>query len=341
MKLGFHEIQRHLQQQLLPVYIVSGDEPLQHGEACDLIRQTARNQAYNDRKILDADSKFDWNELIAEANSLSLFAEQRILDLRIKNGKPGKEGGKALVEYCQHPPADTILLVSMPKLDQQQQKSKWFKSLAAIGAFIQVWPVTDQRLPPWIEERMRKCGLTPEKDVVQMLADRVEGNLLAASQEIEKLLLLNGPGVVSTAQLAASVADSARFDVFGLSDAALEGNASRCIRILEGLQHEGTPAVLVLWALSREIRQLEQISYAIATGTNPNAALQKFRIWDKRKPLINRAMQRLPLPLSQQLLIDCERADRAVKGQLRQDPWLLIEQICLRMCRSPISKLSA
>jgi len=341
MKLGFHEVNRHLQNNLLPVYIVSGDEPLQHGEACDLIRRIAREKGYADRKILDVDTHFDWNELTAEANSMSLFAEQRIIDLRIANGKPGREGAKALAEYCDYLPQDTLLLISLPKLDQQQQKSKWFKALEQAGAFIQVWPITDNRLPPWIEERMRKRGLTPDKDVVQMLAERIEGNLLAAAQEIEKLLLIHGPGIINAAQLAASVADSARFDVFDLTDAALLGNTTRCIRILQGLQDEGTPSAVVLWAISREIRQLQQIAYLQETGTHINAAMQKFRIWDKRKPVIGKALQRHKLSAWQQLLIDCETADRAVKGQLRQDPWLLIEQICLSMCQMPLQRRSA
>ena len=331
MKLGFHELNRHLQKQLLPVYVVTGDEPLQHGEACDQIRAAARNRGYSERKILDVSGQYDWNELTAESNSLSLFAEQRILDLRIHSGKPGREGSKALSLYCENLPQDTLLLISLPKIDQQQSRSKWFKALENAGAVINVWPVDEQRLPPWIEQRMRQKGLTPENGVIQMLAERIEGNLLAASQEIEKLLLLYGPGIISAEQLTASVSDSARFDVFALIDAALTGKPDRCVRILQGLKNEGTASAVVLWALAREIRQMTQIAYGLKNGTPANTLFKQFRIWDKRKPLVNQGLKRLPLKQWQQLLIDCEQADLAVKGQRRQDEWLLLEQISLQM----------
>ena len=341
MKLGFHELGRHLKQQLLPVYVVTGDEPLQSGEATDQIRAAARERGYSERKIIDAAGNFDWNELTAESNSLSLFAEQRILDLRIPSGKPGTEGSKALSLYCENLPADTLLLVTLPRIDQQQTRSKWFKALDSAGASVTIWPVDDQRLPPWIEQRMRQKGLTPEKGVIQLLSERIEGNLLAANQEIEKLLLLYGPGIITTEQLAACVSDSARFDVFTLIDAALLGKTNRCVRILHGLKNEGTPSAVVLWALSREIRMLAQMAYALKNGANLNALYGQFKIWDKRKPSVGQGLKRLPLSAWQQLLIDCEAADLAIKGQLKQDPWLLMEQIALTMSGLKMQRLSA
>ncbi len=341
MKLAFHELGRHLQKQFLPVYVVSGDEPLQQGEATDLIRAGARKRGYSERKIIDASGQFDWNELTAESNSLSLFAEQRILDLRIPNGKPGKEGSKALTLYCDNIPADTLLLVTLPKIDPQQSRSKWFKALESAGAVINVWPVDAQSLPPWIEQRMRQKGLTPESSVINLLAERVEGNLLAASQEIEKLLLLFGPGIITTEQLTASVADSARFDVFSLIDAALLGKPDRCVRILHGLKSEGTPSAVVLWAISREVRQMAQIAYAINNGSSANAQFQKFRIWNKRQPQINQGLKRLPLAQWQHLLMACETADLAIKGQSKANDWLLLEQISLQIAGVAVHKLSA
>ncbi len=341
MKLGFHELGRHLKQQLLPVYVVTGDEPLQVGEATDQVRAAARERGYSERKIIDASGQFDWNELTAESNSLSLFAEQRVLDLRIPSGKPGTEGSKALSLYCENLPPDTLLLVTLPKIDQQQTRSKWFKALDEAGASITIWPVDEQRLPPWIEQRMRQKGLTPDKGVIQLLAERIEGNLLAATQEIEKLLLLYGPGIITTEQLTASVSDSARFDVFTLIDATLLGKSERCVRVLSGLKNEGTPAPVVLWAISREVRQMTQMAYALKAGKPINALFQQFKVWDKRKPIVGQGLKRLPLSDWQQLLIDCEAADRAIKGQLKQDPWLLMEQIALTMSGLKMQRLSA
>jgi len=331
MRLGFHEIGAHLKNNLAPVYVVTGDEPLQLGEAADLIRATAQSKGYSERKILDAGTGFDWYELTAESNSLSLFADQRILDLRIPNGKPGAPGSKALVAYCENIPADTILLITMPKLDQSQTKSKWYKALDNAGAVIQIWPVAEQRLPPWIEQRMRQKGLIPEPDVINMLAERIEGNLLAAAQEIEKLLLLNGPGIITAEQLTACVTDSARYDVFGLVDAALEGKPNRCVKIIQGLRNEGLASTIILWALAREIRQMSQIAYAIKNGTPMHMAFSEFRIWDKRKPIVTQGLKRLSQSQWNNLLVDCETADEAIKGRNKKDSWLLLEEISIRM----------
>lgn len=229
----------------------------------------------------------------------------------------------------------------MPKLDQNQLKSKWYKALDKAGVVIQVWPVNEQRLPPWIEQRMRLKGLTPEKDVINMLAERVEGNLLAASQEIEKLLLLFGPGIITAEQLAASVSDSARFDVFALVDAALQGKPERCVRIIEGLNNEGTPSAVVLWALSREVRQMAQIAYELKSGMPASKVFASHRIWDKRKPLVQLGLKRLPLQQWQKLLLLCQQADMAVKGQSKQDSWLLLEDISIQMSGLALNKIPA
>jgi DNA polymerase-3 subunit delta len=331
MRLGFHELPGHLKKTLSAVYVISGDEPLQQGEAADLIRTSARAQGFSERKIMEAGAKFDWHELTAESNTLSLFSEQRILDLRITNGKPGKEGSKALSAYCENPPEDMLLLITMPKPDQKQTQSKWYKSLDKAGVIIQVWPVNEQRLPPWIEQRMRQRGLIPEPEAIQMLADRIEGNLLAATQEIEKLLMLHGPGIITAEQLTASVADSARFDVFGLIDSALQGKTARCIRMLEGLKNEGVAPAIICWALSREIRQMAQIAHAASDGFPLNKVLADFRIWDKRKSLVSTGLKRLSLNQWQSLLQMCLKADMAVKGQEKQDCWLLFKDIAVKM----------
>ncbi len=332
MRLRVHELERHFSGALKPVYLISGDEPLQLGETADAIRAEARKRGFSGRDILEADNRFDWNQLGAEANSLSLFAEQRIIDLRIPSGKPGTEGAKALAAYAERPPEDTLLLVTLPKLERSQTNSKWFQALDRIGAIIQVWPIEGERLPPWIEQRLRRAGITPGPDVIRMLVDRIEGNLLAASQEIEKLLLIHGPGVISAEQLAESVADSARYDVFELADSALRGKTARCLRILNGLRAEGTAPPVVLWALSREIRLLTSIAAEIEQGRSARQVVAARReIWDKRKPLVEKGVQRLNLKRWQQLLRLCSLADQAIKGQKKSDPWLLLTEITTRM----------
>lgn len=336
MRIRIPELTASLKQRLAPIYLLSGDEPLQMQEAADAIRRAARDRGYSEREVLEADNRFDWGRLAAEANSLSLFAQQRIIDLRIPSGKPGTEGGKALAGYAAAPPDDTLLLITLPKLEKGQANSKWFRSLEKSGVVLQIWPIEGGQLQPWIEQRMRRAGLEPAPGVVPMLAERIEGNLLAAVQEIDKLLLLNGPGTLTPDQLAGAVADSARYDVFGLVDSALEGKVARCLRMLNGLEAEGTAAPVVLWALAREVRSLTSLAGEVARGTPVARAIGARRdIWDKRKPLVTRGLQRLDLPRWRTLLQLCARADRAIKGQDPADPWLLMQQIVTRMAGAP------
>lgn len=332
MRLRPEQLEQHLARGLAPVYLVSGDEPLQANEACDAIRAAARNAGHQNREVMEAGSGFDWGALAAEANCFSLFAEKKIIDLRIPNGKPGREGGKALTEYCERPPEDTLLLISLPRLERAQQNSKWFKNLEQLGVIVQVWPIEVKRLPQWIEQRLRRAGLQPTRDAVQMLADRVEGNLLAAHQEIEKLLLLHGTGSIDAEQLATAVADSARYDVFELVDSALRGESERCLRILGGLRGEGVAPPVVLWALHREIAQIAAISADAAKGLSVDHAMTRAKVWEKRKPMVRNATARLKTPAWLDLLRECQGTDAAAKGANHLDPWIQLERVCIRIC---------
>lgn len=338
MRVRPHELPQHIQRHgLAPIYIVSGDEPLQCNEAADAVRSAAKAQEYSSREILDATAKFDWNDLTAEANNLSLFAEKRVIDLRIPSGKPGREGGKALAEYAARPPEETLLLITLPKLDKGQLSSKWLKALESKGALIQIWPIEGRRLQPWIEQRMRQAGLIPGPQVTALLAERIEGNLLAAAQEIDKLQLLFGSGVINLEQLQESVADSARYDIYGLVDSALAGGIGRCIRMLNGLHAEGTAAPVILWALTREIRLLCSLAQQVEQGRSPQQVVASSReVWDKRKPLVTQGLQRLNRPQWQNLLQRCCLTDRAIKGQSPQDPWLQLQRICTHMAGAPL-----
>ena len=335
MRVYPDKLKAHLEGPLAPAYLVSGDEPLQLGECCDAVRAAARAAGHTTREVLEAGSGFDWQQLSAEAAAFSLFAEKKIIDLRIGNGKPGAEGSRAIVAYCADPPPDTLLLVTLPKLDRQQQNGKWFKAMDALGVVIQVWPIEPQRLPGWIERRLQAAGIQPTREAVEMLADRVEGNLLAARQEIEKLLLLHGEGPLDAGQLAAAVADSARYDVFELVDSALRGEAERCVHILDGLRAEGIAPAVVLWALHREARSMAQISADVAKGLSPDHAITRAKVFSKRTGLVRSGLSRLRTTQWLSLLDQCHQADGAIKGLGSGQPWLLLEDIALGMSGHP------
>lgn len=313
---------------LAPIYFLSGDEPLQMGEAADLIRAQARRQGHTEREVLEQGPGFDWSVLHSAADTLSLFGERRILDLRLSSPKVGADGSKALAAFAQNPPPDTLLLITAPKLERSQLSTKWVKQLEQAGVLVQIWPVEGNRLPPWVEQRLREAGLIPESGVVEMLVERIEGNLLAATQEIEKLLLLHGPGVVSMDQLAESVADSARFDVFGLVDALLSGDLARGLRMLQSLKGEGVATAVVLWAMAREIRSLAKMAFEIEQGASAERLMGTYRVWEKRKPLVRKGL-RQPARHWRDLLKRCAEVDKEIKGLGRGDPWLQLQEIAL------------
>jgi len=331
MKLRLEQLASHLMQGLQPIYLLSGDEPQQLMEAADAIRARARELGFGEREILHAEAGFDWNALTAASGTLSLFAEQRLLELRLQSGKPGKEGGAALSEYAANPPPDTVLLIISGKIDSASQKSKWYKSLEAAGVTMQVWPIEPAAMPDWVLKRMRSRGMQPSTEAAQALAERVEGNLLAAAQEVEKLLLLYGEGPIDVAQVEEGVADSARYDIFELVDTALLGDAVRTTRVIEGLRAEGVEPILVLWALLREIRTLAQMAEELAQGGSIEALMGRFRVWEKRKGPVRAGLKRHTLKRWLQLLRRAGRIDRMIKGIEPGNPWDELLQLALLM----------
>ena len=316
MKLPPAQLAKHLQGPLAPVYVVSGDEHLLCQEACDAIRGACRQQGFSERQVLNVETGFDWGQLIEAGASLSLFAEKRLLELRIPNGKPGDKGAAALLDYLARPAEDTVLLISLPKLDGSTQKTKWAKALidGKPVQFLQIWPVDAQQLPQWIRQRLSQAGL-------------------AAAQEIEKLKLLAEGGQVTTETVQAAVADSARYDVFGLIDAALLGQPEHILQMLAGLRGEGVEAPVILWAVAREIRQLANIAQQYSQGVPLDRAFSQARppVWDKRKPLVSKALQRHDVAGWQRLLMDAQRIDEQIKGQAEGDPWLGLTDLCLQL----------
>ncbi|WP_434456938.1 DNA polymerase III subunit delta [Stutzerimonas urumqiensis] len=335
MKLNPAQLDKHLQGPLASVYAISGDDPLLCQEAADAIRAAARQQGYDERQVFHVDTHFDWGLLVEAGASLSLFAQRRLIELRIPNGKPGDKGSTALLDYLARPADDTLLLVSLPKLDGSAQKTKWAKALidGADAQFIQVWPVDPQQLPQWIRQRLAKAGLAADPQALDLIADRVEGNLLAAAQEIEKLKLLAEAGQVTVETVQSAVADSARYDVFGLIDAALAGEPAHALRMLNGLRAEGVEAPVILWALARELRQLANLAQLYGQGVPLERAFGQMRppIWDKRRPLIGKALQRQDSSRWRQMLTDAQVIDAQIKGQAAGDPWAGLASLSLQL----------
>lgn len=330
MRIKPEQITATLQKGLAPVYFISGDEPLQLGETADAIRAAARNAGFDLREVLVADAGFSWSELTESAGSLSIFSDKKIIDLRLPSGTPGAEGAKALIAYCERLPEDTLLLITAAKMAGSSLKSQWFQALDKAGCVIQVWPLEGQDLLRWLHQRMQRRGLQAETEGIKILASRIEGNLLAAAQEIEKLYVLYGEGHLGNQQILDVVADSSRFDVFKLMDSVLAARVDRVLKILSGLQAEGVAAPVVLWALTREARVLIRIKQALAQGQNRAQVFKNNQIWDKRQQLVSDALNRLRDSDLNNILVLSAKADRQIKGQQRGESWETLLAVCLR-----------
>lgn len=337
MQLKLEQLAQHLKNGLAPIYFVYGDELLLVQETADVIRAAARTREFTEREVFNVDREFSWHQLSEASNNLSLFAERRILEVRMPTGKPGDAGGKALREYAARPADDTLLLIISGKLDAQQRKSKWVTELESAGIGIQIWPVDARALPNWIRQRMLGLGLKPSGDAIELLAERVEGNLLACAQEIDKLKLLYGSGPIDAAAVNSAVTESARFDVYGLVDSALAAQSDRCLRMLNGLRAEGVEPVLVTWALARELRSLAGMAWEISQGESAGAVMGRHRVWKNRQQLVGKALTRHTSGTWLDLLGGCTRLDRMVKGQAPGNPWDELVQLCLRLAGRPLS----
>jgi DNA polymerase-3 subunit delta len=331
------DLPRHLTSGLKPLYVVFGDAMLLAIEAGDSIRSAARAAGYTERETFLVDQHFKWGELQNSVRSLSLFASRKVVDLRIPSGKPGIEGGQALQEYCASMSEDTLTLISLPKLDRTSQKSQWFTSLAKHGVMISTEDIPRNSLPRWIAGRLKRQDQTADNATLEFLADRSEGNLLAAFQEIQKLALLFPTGPLSFDQVKDSVMDVARYDIFKLSEAMLTGNSARYARILDGLRAEGTATVLVLWTISEEIRTVGRVLLASQRSGNISNALVDARVWGPRQGLIENAARRLKIPHIERAVQQAARLDKTIKGLRQGDVWDELLQLGLRFARAGTS----
>lgn len=341
MQIRADALPQQIARGLKPIYTVYGDEPLLAQEAADAIRAAARAQGYGERKVFTvAGAYFDWGPVLGAAQALSLFAERQFIEIRIPSGKPGKDGSEALQRYCERLPEDVVTLVTLPKLDKTQQNSAWFVALDGAGVTVRVDPVERRTLPQWIAQRLSAQGQRVAdgeegQRALAFFADRVEGNLLAAHQELQKLALLHPQGTLSLEQIEAAVLDVARFDVFKLSEAVLGGQVARVLRMLDGLEAEGEAAVLVHWSLAEDIRALKRVRDAVDAGKPIPMALREARVWGPKERLFERIVPGLHGEQLAPLVEAAQICDGLVKG-LRHpgwpsDPWAGLRRLALML----------
>ena len=326
LKLTPDALDAHLAQHLLPAYLISGDEPLLAAEAADAVRARARAVGFAEREVHFIERAADWDAVRASAGTLSLFGSRRVLEVRLTSARPGAAGGALLGELIERADPDTVLLILAPRLDRDAQAAKWVQAAQTRGAWVAVWPIEAGKFVAWLRARSRRMGLTLDAQALELLAARTEGNLLAAQQELEKLRLLGAQRTAGGGAALAGLPDSARFDVFRLSEAALAGDPGRALRVLTGLRAEGTEPTLVLWSLTKALREL---SAALARPGGSGA-----RGWQRPSPGLEAAVRRAPRLSLRALMLRAARADRMIKGRLGGDPWdemaLLAADLCAR-----------
>jgi DNA polymerase III subunit delta len=333
MQLKAAQLAGHLQKGLGPLYLVCGDDPLLTLEAADAIRARARDEGYLEREVLRVEPGFSWAQLSASSASLSLFASRRVLDIRLPGGKPGKEGDAALEAFAADLPPDTVTLITLPKLDKRAQSAAWFEALSRAGAVIEIWPIALDELPDWLGRRLAAQQQSADRDTLHFLAEQVEGNLLAAHQELQKLGLLYPARKLSFDEVSEAVLNVSRFDVFQLGDAMLAGDAARVARVLDGLRGEGVKPIPILGVLAWLIRGLNKARAALTRGADMNTALREGAFWGERQNLVRRVLPKMsPAGLAGALRHAAE-IDRMSKGLKSGDVWDELLQLCLRVAK--------
>lgn len=360
MKLNAQQLAAHLSKNLAPIYIVSGDEPLLTQEALDLIRDAAIRAGFSERVRISVESGTDWGNLFyAHAQSFSLFSAKRILELDLTTVKLNAAASKILQEYAQKPPEDALLLIRANKLDSKTEQSQWYKALDKNSVIIPIWPIPIEQLPAWITQRAKKINLNITKGAAELLAELVEGNLLAAAQELEKLSLLqpgsaqasvteshtlaqntqgklaNSSGMIDQQTIENAIIDNAHFDIFTLVDSALAGNCQRSLRILDNLAAEDVEPTLILWAFAREIRTLADMAKQIQQGISLASLFPKYRIWEKRQSPVRAFLQRHKLESCWKLQAHAANIDRIIKGAEIGNVWDALRQFILE-CTYPL-----
>ena len=341
MQLKLDDLDSHLARGVKSLYVVHGDEPLLALEAGDAIRAAARKAGAAEREVMVVEPGFKWDAFLGANANASLFGDRKFVDLRIPSGKPGVEGGRALEAFAARPNPDHVTLITLPRLDRATQASAWFAALAGAGATVAVYPVEREALPRWIADRLARQRQRASAETLAFLADRCEGNLLAARQEIEKLALLLPEGALEHAAVEAAVADVARYDVFELSEAWLAGDATRAVRVLRALEAEGEAATLAVWQFAEDVHALAAVTTLMRNGTPAAAAVRTARVWGRRQAAMERAARRVAPSLVAPLLVAAAALDALAKGIGRGNAWDDLETAALALAGSPAMKLGS
>lgn len=339
MKLHYQQLEQHLIKQLAKIYFVSGDELLLTQEVIDLIRQTAAKAGFNERVRISAESNAEWaKQLYANSHSLSLFAEQRIVELDLRGAKLNQANSEMLVQYAENPPSHVLLLIYSNKLDKKSEQTRWYKAIEKSGVTIPIWPVTAEQLPQWIQKRAKKNNLALSHQAALWLAEQIEGNLLAAAQEIEKLCLLNPLGELDENALEHIIMNYAHFDVFNLVDSILVGDSKRSLTILKNLFDEDSEPTLILWALTRELRTMAELYRQTQQGVSLATLFAQFRIFEKRQPAVRAFQKRATSSRCWEWLLHASKIDRIIKGAEKGHIQDELEQLVLSMAASATNK---
>ena len=341
MQLRAEHLEAQLAKSLAGVYLIHGNEPLLVLEAADAVRAAARKRGYDEREVLVSGRGFDWGDLLNAGANLSLFGGKKIVEMRMQSGKPGVEGAEALARYCARPNPDNLLLVTMPRPEGPYWKAAWFTALCASGVVAEVQNVDLARLPDWLRSRLARNGQIADSEAMDFLVDRVEGNLLAAHQEVQKLALLAPRGELDIETVRSAVATVARFDPFVASDALLAGDMKRYVRAIDGLRGEGESAVYVLAILGGDLQTLARVQGLVAEGRSVDEAIAVSKVWKKRRAAIRAAQRRFAPAAVLAAVVHAARIDRASKGAGPGEPWdefvsLGLELLC--ESKDPISK---
>ncbi len=331
MQIRADQLEAHLARSLAPLYAIHGDEPLLALEAADAVRAAARRKGCEEREVLVAERSFDWSRLSHAGASQSLFGGAKIIELRVPSGRPGTDGAAALTAYCSRLDPGNVTLVSLPRLDRAAQASAWFRALADAGTVVEIWPVERARLPEWIGARLARNGQRAAREALEFLADRVEGNLLAAHQEIAKLALLLPAGELAFADVETAVANVARYDAFDAGAALLGADLPRYARVLDGLRGEGVAPNHVLWAVAEDLRAALRIRAGLAAGRALDALLRENRVWGARQAAMRAASRRYAPAALERALARAAHVDRAIKGVGAGEPWDLLLALGLEL----------
>lgn len=313
------------------LYVIHGEEPLLALEAADRIRARARALGYTERELFIAESGFDWGSLTAARASLSLFGSRKLIELRLPTGRPGTAGAEALIAYCESPAPDAATLIELPRLERSALGSRWFEALGRAGVVVQARPVPRERLPQWIGGRLAAQGQEADAETLAFMAERVEGNLLAAFQEVQKLGLLFPPGPLPGEAVRAAVANVARYEPAQLGEALFGGDVARFARVLEGLRSEGAALPFVLWQIAEDARAVIRVQAALRAGRRPDQALREARVWGARQAWVPSAAQRFDGVWLNQTLRELARLDRMAKGLVPGDVWSELLRLALTL----------